>query len=149
MCRTFDFSPSRHQPERVGQCYGRWLESGTGPSRWPPSAMNSDPVEKLASSDATNSTIRVISSGSAMRGIGKFLTAPAPTAAASDPPNIGVRTLPGWMELTRMLSRASSSAAVLVIPRTPHLLATYAPTPNEPVIPAPEEILTIAPLPAL
>src|SRR5438132_10230102 len=42
---------------------------GTGPSRRPPSAMNSEPVEKLASSEATNSTIRVISSGSAMRGI--------------------------------------------------------------------------------
>src|SRR3989475_2247697 len=41
---------------------------GTGPSRRPPSAMNSEPVEKLASSEATNSTSRVISSGSAMRG---------------------------------------------------------------------------------
>ena len=38
--------------------------------------MNSDPVEKLASSEATNSTRRVISSGSAMRGIAKSLTAP-------------------------------------------------------------------------
>jgi hypothetical protein len=53
------------------------------------------------------------------------------------------------MELTRMLSRASSSAAVLVIPRTPHLLAAYAPTPNPPIIPAAAEILTIAPPPAL
>src|SRR6267142_48519 len=110
--------------------------------------MNSEPVEKLASSEATNSTRRVSSSGSAMRGIATSRTAPAPTAAASNPASMGVRTLPGWMELTRMLSRASSSAAVLVIPRTPHLLATYAPTPNEPVIPAPEEILTIAPPPA-
>src|SRR5712691_675340 len=122
---------------------------GTGPSRWPPSAMNSYPVENLASSEATNSTRRVISSDSAMRGIAKSLTAPAPIATASDPATIGVRTLPGWMELTRMLSRASSRAAVLVIPRTPHLLATYAPAPNVPVIPAPEEILTIAPPPAL
>src|SRR6267142_5730066 len=103
---------------------------GTGPSSWPPSAMNSDPVEKLAASEATNSTNCVISSGSAMRGIAKSLTAPAPTAAASDPPTIGVRTLPGWMELTRILSRASSSAAVLVNPRTPHLLAPYAASPN-------------------
>src|SRR5882762_6893980 len=48
-----------------------------------------------------------------------------------------------------MLSRPSSSAAVLVSPRTPHLLATYAASPNVAVNPAPEEILTIAPPPAL
>src|SRR2546422_11483785 len=53
------------------------------------------------------------------------------------------------MELTRMLSRPSSSAAALVSPRTPHLLATYAASPNVAVNPAPEEILTIAPPPAL
>src|SRR6266446_4187760 len=111
--------------------------------------MNSDPVEKLASSEATNSTRRVISRGSAMRGIARWLTAPAPAAAASDPPTIGVRTLSGWMELTRMLSRASSSAAVLVMPRTAHLLVAYAPTPNVAVIPAPADVLTIAPPPAL
>jgi hypothetical protein len=40
----------------------------------------------------------VISSGSAMRGIAKFLTAPAPAAAASDPATIGVRTLLGLRE---------------------------------------------------
>ena len=43
--------------------------------------MNSEPVEKLASSKATNSTSRVISSGSAMRGIAKSLTDAAITAA--------------------------------------------------------------------
>src|SRR6267143_4012388 len=48
-----------------------------------------------------------------------------------------------------MLSCPSSSAAVLVSPRTPHLLATYAASPNVAVNPAPEEILTIAPPPAL
>src|SRR5882672_11042619 len=48
-----------------------------------------------------------------------------------------------------MLSRPSSSAAVLVSPRTAHLLATYAASPNVAVNPAPEEILTIAPPPAL
>src|SRR6478672_8162959 len=48
-----------------------------------------------------------------------------------------------------MLSRPSSSAAVLVRPRTPHLLATYAASPKVAVKPAPEEILTIAPPPAL
>src|SRR5258705_12965241 len=48
-----------------------------------------------------------------------------------------------------MLSCPSSSAAVLVNPRTPHLLATYAASPNVAVNPAPEEILTIAPPPAL
>src|SRR6266850_2424198 len=48
-----------------------------------------------------------------------------------------------------MLSRPSSSAAVLVSPRTPHLLATYAESPCVAVNPAPEEILTIAPPPAL
>src|SRR6266481_5239583 len=48
-----------------------------------------------------------------------------------------------------MLSRPSSSAAVLVNPRTPHLLATYAASPYVAVNPAPEEILTIAPPPAL
>src|SRR5258707_4598669 len=48
-----------------------------------------------------------------------------------------------------MLSRPSSSAAVLVSPRTPHLLATYAASPNVAVKPAPEEMLTIAPPPAL
>src|SRR3954452_6738876 len=53
------------------------------------------------------------------------------------------------MELTRILSRPSSSAAVLVSPRTPHLLATYAASPKVAVKPAPEEILTIAPPPAL
>src|SRR6267378_4583405 len=47
-----------------------------------------------------------------------------------------------------MLSRPSSSAAVLVNPRTPHLLGTYAASPNVAVNPAPEEILTIAPPPA-
>ena len=47
-----------------------------------------------------------------------------------------------------MLSRPSSSAAVFVSPRTPHLLATYAASPNVAVKPAPEEILTIAPPPA-
>src|SRR5437899_12182602 len=55
---------------------------GTGPSRRPPSAMNSEPVEKLASSEATNSTIRVISSGSAMRGIADNPT-PAPAIVAA------------------------------------------------------------------
>src|SRR2546422_4234859 len=48
-----------------------------------------------------------------------------------------------------MLSRPSSSAAVLVNPRTPHLLDTYAASPNVAVNLAPEEILTIAPSPAL
>src|SRR5438132_11373749 len=48
-----------------------------------------------------------------------------------------------------MLSRPSSNAAVLVSPRTPHLLATYAASPNVAVNPAPEEILTIEPPPAL
>src|SRR6266853_5780335 len=48
-----------------------------------------------------------------------------------------------------MLSCPSSSAAVLVNPRTPHLLDTYAASPNVAVNPAPEEILTIAPPPAL
>jgi len=40
-----------------------------GSQRTPPSTMNSEPVEKLASSEATNSTRRVISSGSATHGI--------------------------------------------------------------------------------
>src|SRR5260370_8327936 len=48
-----------------------------------------------------------------------------------------------------MLSCPSSSAAVLVSPRTAHLLDTYAARPNVAVNPAPEEILTIAPPPAL
>jgi hypothetical protein len=48
-----------------------------------------------------------------------------------------------------MLSRASSSAAVLVSPRTPHLLAPYAASPNVADIPAPADVLTIAPPPAL
>ncbi len=48
-----------------------------------------------------------------------------------------------------MLSLPSSSAAVLVNPRTAHLLDTYAASPNVAVNPAPEEILTIAPPPAL
>src|SRR2546428_9832677 len=48
-----------------------------------------------------------------------------------------------------MLSRPSSSAAVLVSPRTPHLVDTYAASPNVAVNPAPEEILTIEPPPAL
>src|SRR6266446_1752785 len=48
-----------------------------------------------------------------------------------------------------MLSRPSSSAAVLVSPRAPHLLATYAPIPKLPRIPSVEEMLTIAPPPAL
>src|SRR2546426_758902 len=39
--------------------------------------------------------------------------------------------------------------ALLLSPRTPHLLATYAASPNVAVTPAPEEILTIAPPPAL
>src|SRR5712691_777094 len=48
-----------------------------------------------------------------------------------------------------MLSRPSSSAAVLVSPRTPHVLSTYAASPNVAVNPAPEEILTVVPPPAL
>src|SRR5258705_7896936 len=48
-----------------------------------------------------------------------------------------------------MLSRPSSSAAVLVSPRAPHLLAVYAPIPKLPRIPSVEEMLTIAPPPAL
>ncbi len=36
----------------------------------------------------------------------------------------GVAMTPGWMALTRMWSRPSSRAAVLVRPRTAHLLAT-------------------------
>src|SRR6267142_577708 len=48
-----------------------------------------------------------------------------------------------------MLSRPSSSAAALVSPRAPHLLATYAPIPKLPRIPSVEEMLTIAPPPAL
>src|SRR6266404_2580360 len=74
---------------------------GTGPSRRPPSAMNSEPVEKLAWSEATKSTICVISSGSAMRGIADNPT-PAPAivaaiAAASGAwsARIGVRIAPG------------------------------------------------------
>src|SRR6267378_865762 len=72
--------------------------------------MNSDPVEKLASSEATNSTRRVISSGSATRAIAKWLASAATAAAASGPAVIGVRMGPGWTELTRMLSRPSSTA---------------------------------------
>jgi len=44
--------------------------------------MNSEPVEKLASSEATNSTRRVISSGSPTRGIAKSLTNASNAAAA-------------------------------------------------------------------
>src|ERR1700741_1911604 len=89
--------------------------------------MNSDPVEKLASSEATNSTMRVTSSGSATRAIAKFLASAATAAAASGPAVIGVRTGPGWMEFTRILSRPRSSAAVFVRPRTAHLLAVARP----------------------
>src|SRR6266850_5990658 len=99
---------------------------GAGPSSTPPSMMNSEPVEKLASSEATNSTRRVTSSGSATRAIAKCFASAATAAAASGPAVIGVRIGPGWIELTRMLSRPSSSAAVRVNPRTPHLLAAYA-----------------------
>src|SRR5258706_3832638 len=111
--------------------------------------MNSEPVEKLASADATNTSSRVISARWAMRGLAKLLMAAAASAAVSGPPTIGVWTAPGWMELTRMLSRASSSAAVLVSPRIPHLLATYDARPNWAVIPAAADMLTIAPPPAL
>src|SRR5207245_7836079 len=93
--------------------------------------------------------------GSAMPGTADSPT-PAPAivaamAAASGAcsARIGVRITPGGIELTRMLSRPSSSAAVLVSPRTAHLLDTYAASPNVAVNPAPEEILTIAPPPAL
>src|SRR5882672_11507834 len=48
-----------------------------------------------------------------------------------------------------MLSRPSSIAAAVVRPRAPHLLATYAPIPKLPRIPSVEEMLTIAPPPAL
>ena len=63
--------------------------------------MNSEPVEKLASSEATNSTMRVISSGSAMRGIADNPT-PAPAivaaiaaASGASSARIGVRIAPG------------------------------------------------------
>ena len=60
---------------------------------------------------------------------------------------IGVFTPPGCTELTRMFLRPSSSAAILVRPRTPHFDAVYDAAYGVPHIPLIEVMLTMAPPP--
>src|SRR5262249_55969256 len=54
---------------------------------------------------------------------------------------------PGHTALTRTLALAYSSAAVLLSPTTPCLLAAYAGIPSDPTRPKFEAVLTIAPPP--
>ena len=64
-----------------------------------------------------------------------------------NPSSIGVRVLPGQMQLMRIPCAAYSSALARVSPTTPCLLATYAGSPAKPTRPAPDATLTIAPPP--
>ncbi len=61
------------------------------------------------------------------------------------PAVMGVAIGPGWIDITRMPNGPSSSAALLVRPRTPHLEAVEAPIDACPINPAVEEIVMIAP----
>ena len=73
-----------------------------------------------ASSLARNATSAAISCSSAPRRIG---VASRIFSVISDPSAIGELTRPGWIALTRMPQVTNSSAAVLVSPRSAHLLA--------------------------
>jgi hypothetical protein len=62
---------------------------------------------------------------------------------------IGVSIVPGQIALMRTPCGAYSSAALLVSPMTPCLVAWYAARCGNPTSPPSEELLTIAPLPCV
>src|SRR3954465_7975904 len=118
------------------------------------------PVMKREAPEARKTMASAISSGSASRPTG--VAAPSAFSAASSPPDcatspgqksafaqMAVRTPPGWMELTRMPSPATSSATALLKSRTAPLLAQYALAWAEPTRPLAEETFTIEPPPVL
>ncbi|KUN84284.1 hypothetical protein AQJ64_16140 [Streptomyces griseoruber] len=86
---------------------------------------NSEPVANEVSSEVMKSRARVMSAGSPRRGIangsGEQRSEIGVSLPAAGSVMNGVATTPGWMALTRMWSRPSSRAAVLVRPRTAHL----------------------------
>ena len=99
---------------------------GSGPQRAqnnhpllrPPSAMNDEPVTKLASSDARKATTAAISCGAPMRPSACALfhvasRVSASSDSASIPSVTGVRMIPGQIAFTRIRAGASSSAESL------------------------------------
>ena len=75
------------------------------------------------SSEARNRATLAISSGLAIRRIGVVRTRASLLLAPKASTSIGVSTTPGWIELTRMPKRASSSAPAAVIPVTAYFVA--------------------------
>jgi len=112
---------------------------------------DSEPVEKLASSEATKSTAAYLFR------LGDARNRQAPYGrrrerAVSGPAVIGVRIAPGWMELTRMLRRDDLPVARVVWPASGYARAeprrradwrlggaTSASTPSTPVLSHPDD----------
>ena len=90
----------------------------------PPSTNSSWPCTCAESSEARNSTVFEIWSGSPMRPSGvvapmRFSNAFSASGVASAAPQIGVRIAPGETTLTRILRGESSDAITRAIARTP------------------------------
>src|SRR3954463_2482043 len=115
----------------------------------PPSTTNSAPVQYDESSLARNATTDATSSASPIRlSPATFLPTYLRPSSSITARVIGVSMPPGCTELQRILSAPYSIAATLVMPRTPNLLAVYAPQNTVPASPSVEEMLTIEPPPA-
>src|SRR5258708_21282279 len=114
----------------------------------PQSRIRDWAVMKDAGSEHIDTRASAISAGVPKRPIGwqprtYLWTAGAPKIRLA----IGVSIAEGHTVLTRIPLRAFSSAAVLVSPITPCLLALYADAPAKPARPAIDAMFTIAPPP--
>lgn len=90
-----------------------------------PSMASVCPVTNEASSDASHTTARAISTGSAPRciGVSSICSCFHPGIMAASRSAIAVSVNPGATALTRMPKRACSFAATRVSPMMPHLEA--------------------------
>src|SRR6185369_5680212 len=84
----------------------------------PPSTTNSAPVQYELSSLARNNATDATSLAAAVRPIGTLRVMRSRSVGSW--PSMSVSMRPGWIELTRTPRRASSMAALFVMPRTAH-----------------------------
>src|SRR6266481_5665938 len=103
---------------------------------YPPSTVIVCPVTNEEASEQSQTTASAISSGVPTRPMGSLAMMRALRSGSLKPlAVIGVWITPGQTQLTRIPWWAYSSAAVLVRPTTPCLLATYAEAPGAPTNP--------------
>src|SRR5882762_7739365 len=124
---------------------GYWA-GALGPARNPPSRTSDWPVMKEARSEHIQRTASATSVGLPKRPMG---WRPRANLFISGAPKIrspmGVSMTAGQTALMRIPLVAFSSAALLVRPMTPCLVAQYVAAPAEPIHPATDDMLTMAP----